>query len=185
MTYEVYRYIFIGAAVLCGISLAVTLLMFILLKIPKVVGDLSGATAKKAIKDIRRQNEESGEKKYKGSAFNEARGKLTDKISSSGEVEQRYGTHMHAIGTSKIGTQNLGRYEDMQIEENQTTLLYEESYPAPETTVLGNFGNATLDLDAAESSGKTTILGNSDVVFSVEYEITYIHTDEIISEVGR
>ena len=45
-------------------------------KIPKVISDLSGATARKTIKNIREQNEASGDKAYKVSAFNEARGKV-------------------------------------------------------------------------------------------------------------
>ncbi len=188
MTYEIYRYIFIGSAVLCGISLAATLIIFIALKIPKVMGDLSGATAKKAIKDIRRRNEETGEKNYKGSAFNEARGKLTDKISSSGEVVQRHGTQTHAAGTSKIGTQSLGAYTMPNGESDETTLLdaygkttvdLDES-PASETTLLDSFAVGTLDLDAHPTS-ETTILGTPCAeVFEIEYEITYIHTDEII-----
>ena len=85
MTYEVYRYIFIISAILCGIMLIVSVLLFILLKIPRIINDLSGRTAKKAIKNIREQNEASGEKFHKVSAFNESRRKLTDKISQSGQ----------------------------------------------------------------------------------------------------
>ena len=65
MTYEIYRYIFIGSAILCGVMFVVSILLFVLLRVPKLISDLSGLTAKKAIKNIREQNEATGEKYHK------------------------------------------------------------------------------------------------------------------------
>lgn len=166
MTYDVYRYIFIAAAVLCGVMLAVSVLLFVLLKIPKAVGDLSGSTARKAIKNIRERNEATGDKAYKVSAVNEARGKITDRISLSGTAPAAQG-QMRGINTSKIGTQNLTQTD-----------------AASETTVLACDGEAVAEQGFdGSSSGETTVLGSeTDVLnFTVEYEITFIHTDEIIS----
>lgn len=176
MTYDVYRYIFIGAAILCGIMFIVSILIFIFLKIPKVISDLSGATARKAIKTIREQNEASGDKGYKVSAFNEARGKLTDKISPSGNVIQQHQMQMRGIDTTKISTQEL------QVEEhaNETTVL--DSYN--ETSVLDNTGaGETSVLSEVMSSGETTVLSEvtNDSTFTIEYDITFIHTEEIIA----
>lgn len=167
MTYDIYRYIFIGAAILCGIMFIVSILVFIFLKIPKVISDLTGATARKAIKNIREQNEASGDKGYKVSAFNEARGKLTDKISPSGNVVQQYQAQMRGIDTTKISTQEL------QVEEH-----------ANETTVLDNTGaGETSVLSEVMTSGETTVLSEAtnDSAFTIEYEITFIHTNEIIA----
>lgn len=86
MSYDQYRYIFIIALILCGIMFAVSLILFFYLNIAKVIGDLSGSNAKKAIDDIRSQNEKTGYKTYKSSAVNQERGKLTDKISASGRL---------------------------------------------------------------------------------------------------
>ncbi len=176
MTYDIYRYIFIGAAILCGIMFIVSILVFIFLKIPKVISDLTGATARKAIKNIREQNEASGDKGYKVSAFNEARGKLTDKISPSGNVIQQHQMQMRGIDTTKIDTQEL------QVDEtvNQTTVL--DSYN--ETSVLDNTGaGETSVLSEVMSSGETTVLSEAtnDSAFTIEYEITFIHTNEIIT----
>ena len=55
MTYEIYRYIFIGAAILCGIMAIVSIALFFLLKIPRVIGDLTGSTARKAIEKIKKR----------------------------------------------------------------------------------------------------------------------------------
>lgn len=169
MTYDIYRYIFIGAAILCGIMFIISVLVFIFLKIPKVISDLSGASARKAIKNIREQNEASGDKGYKVSAFNEARGKLTDKISQSGNVIQQYQMQMRGIDTSKIGTQ------DLQTEESQSQTTVLNSYG--ETAVLDDFQANNISVMA-----DTTVLGASvdSQSFVVEYDITFIHTNEMI-----
>lgn len=174
MTYDIYRYIFIGAAILCGIMFIVSVLVFIFLKIPKVISDLSGATAKKAIKNIREQNEASGDKGYQVSAFNKARGKLTDKISPSGNVIEHYRMQMAAVGTTKIDTQELPANETSILELNN------------ETTVLDNQGvGETSVLSEISSAKETTVLSETvnGSAFIIEYDITFIHTDEII-EVG-
>lgn len=176
MTYDVYRYIFIGAAILCGIMFIVSVLVFIFLKIPKVISDLTGATARKAIKSIREQNEVSGDKAYKVSAFNEARGKLTDKISPSGNVVQQYHAQMRGIDTTKIGTQELSVDEAA----NQTSVL--EQYG--DKMVVDNSGaGETSVLSAPEPIGETVVLNaaSCNQTFCVEFEITFIHTNEIIA----
>jgi len=65
MTYDVYMMIFEVGRILAILMFVVSLILFFVLKIPAVIGDLSGATARKAIENIRNQNEESGEKAYK------------------------------------------------------------------------------------------------------------------------
>lgn len=174
MSYEVYRYIFIGAAICCGIMFVVSVLLFIFLKVPKLISDLTGRTAKKAIKSIREQNEASGDKGYKVSAFNEARGKLTDKISPSGNVIQQHQMQMRGIDTTKISTQELA-YEE---HSSETTVLN-----ANETSVLETTAEETSVLSepmAGETSVLTSEIAPVDNTFAIEYEITFIHTNEII-----
>lgn len=177
MTYDIYRYIFIGASILCGILFVVSVFVFIFLRIPKVISDLSGATARKAIKNIREQNEATGNKTHKVSALNQARGKLTDKISPSGNVIHRHQDQMGlGIETIKIETQELPVDES----GNQTTVL--ESYN--ETSVLENQGaGETSVLSKAGLAGETTVLGEgiNDATFTIEYEITFVHTNEMIA----
>ena len=191
MTYEVLRYIFIGAASLSGVMLIVSVLLFIFLRIPRVIGDLTGATARKAIENIRNQNESSGDKIYKSSAVNRERGKLTDKISASGNIARHETNPLGgAMATTKIATQNLSD----DILPNETTVLGTES--GNETTVLSN---ETTVLDSGTtvlsvSSNETTVLNLQDdqtatvndsqkksKIFEIEYEITFIHTDEVIA----
>ncbi len=207
MNYDTYRYIFIGAAILSGLMLVAAILVFILLNIPKVISDLSGATARKAIKAIREQNEAGGEKTYKASAYNQARGKLTDKISPSGNVIQQRDAMQHFVTTTKIETQEL--VQDAPANEttvlggaNETTVLGSANETtvlggANETTVLSGINapavpdfNATERIDdlmtkAAEMGvtgdlGAPTVGALVDAAFAIELEITYIHSDEII-----
>ena len=165
MSYEIYRYIFIGAAILCGAMIVTSILLFILLKIPKVIGDLTGRTARKAIENIRNQNESYGDKTYRSSLVNQERGKLTDKISPSGRLIRNPTDLLGgAMATEKIGTQQL---------------------VSDETTVLDSGNETTVLTGELENSGnETTLLSQTDIsnnVFEIEYEITYIHTNEIIS----
>lgn len=156
MTYEIYRYIFLGSAVLACIMLIVSILIFVLLKIPVVIGDLSGANARKAINKIRSQNENSGDKTYKSSLINKERGKLTDKISASGKIVKNItGNTYGAMATDKLDTQEL--------------------IGGSETAVLNSNNTATLE---------TVVLSDNIIknftTFEIEYDITYIHTNEII-----
>lgn len=169
MTYEIYRYIFLGGAILAGVMLVVSVLVFFMLKIPTVIGDLTGANARKAIENIRSHNESTGDKTYRSSQVNRERGKLTDKISPSGRIVKDPSHSLHgAMGTEKIGTQQLHPEDGA----SETTVLTGELTGANETTVLGNenLANETTVLNAQTFSN----------AFVIEYEITYIHTDEVI-----
>ena len=50
--------------IVAGISLALAIFLGINFKIPKIIGDLSGRTAKKSIAKMRASNEISGQKSY-------------------------------------------------------------------------------------------------------------------------
>lgn len=157
MTYEMYRYIFLGALIGCGVMAAVSGVLFFALRIPRVVGDLTGHTARKAIADIRRQNEQSGDKAYKSSTVNLKRGKLTDKITHSGRLISREETPFGA-GVTTV--------ELPQRQETDATTVLSESIG---TTVL--------------EPEETTVLSPPDAgsEFAVEYEITFLHSDEVIT----
>lgn len=166
MSYEMYRYIFLGGLIACGVFFVITVVLFFNLRIPKVISDLTGRTARKAIEDIRLQNEQSGDKTYQSSAVNLQRGKLTDKISQSGRLVPRDATPFGTgVITEKISTQQL---------------LTEE--PVGETSVLA-VSNETSVLDSG--MGETSVLDTSEAhmpqVFTIEFEITFIHTDEVIA----
>jgi len=174
MSYEIYRYIFLGALIACGIFFIVAVILFFTLNIPKVISDLTGRTARKAIENIRMQNEQSGDKTYQSSAVNLERGKLTDKISRSGRLIPRDATPFGTgVITEKIST--------MELEQPaaETDVL---NQPVGETDVLAPIAGETDVLSPA--AGETEVLSSveqSVQAFTVEYEITFIHTTEVIT----
>ena len=197
MTYDTYRYIFFGGAGLAALSLVIAVLLFFLLRIPRVIGDLSGVTARKAIDEIRKQNELSGNKLHKSSEVNLERGKVTDKIVAPGTPAQTVKEEplLGAMATEKIGTRQLAEeaqqaYESSLRKEagaNETTLLNAEDSGA--TTLLNTADSGETTVLNTTDSGETTVLEqnkkqtniNSDASFVIEYDITLIHTDEVIA----
>lgn len=155
MTYEVYRYIFLGGAILAAIMLVVSVIVFFLLNIPNVIGNLTGANARKGIENIR-NNGKNNNKSSELHRGNMSREKLTDKISYSGKiVKDDSPAQFGEFRTEKISTQQLD---------------------------FGSFSNETVVLnEAVNSNSDTTVLAENNAIFTVEYEITYIHTDEIIA----
>lgn len=174
MSYEMYRYIFFGALIACGVFFVIAVILFFTLKIPKVISDLTGRTARKAIESIRMQNEQSGDKTYQSSAVNLERGKLTDKISQSGRLMPRDATPFGTgVITEKIST--------MELEQpaGETDVL---DQPVGETDVLAPVAGETEVLAAVV--GETEVLTPMEApaqAFTVEYEITFIHTTEVIA----
>ena len=174
MSYEMYRYIFLGALIACGIFFVIAVILFFTLKIPKVISDLTGRTARKAIENIRMQNEQSGDKTYQSSAVNLERGKLTDKISRSGRLVPRNATPFGTgVITEKISTMKLDQpagETDVLTATEETSVL---ASPAGETEVL-----------TPPVAGETEVLAPTEQpaqAFTIEYEITFIHTSEVIA----
>lgn len=200
MTYDVYMNIYNVGVVLTIIMFVVSLILFFVLKIPAVIGDLSGATARKAIENIRNQNEETGEKAYKSSAVNQERGKLTDKISPSGSLHSKPSDKLgFGMKTEKISTQRLDNEDAGETTVlgggNETTVLSSGN----ETTVLSSDVGETAVLNEAPAYNETTVLspgmmntpgamnfGDTGELpplpgfFEIEQDITFIHTQEII-----
>lgn len=148
---------FIVAAVLFLIAVA----LFFLLDIPKLYGDISGRTARKAIEAIREQNRASGNKAYHPSAVNEERGRLTDRITQSGNLESRQADMSIGVGTEKFST------EMIYSQSNETTILNGEYSAASETTILTN--------NVVDENSSTTNNG-----FSLEVEISFTGSSDII-----
>ena len=137
MSVELLQTLSLTSYIIAGVLLLMSVALFFLLDIRKVIGDVTGSTARKAINSIREQNEASGNKAYKPSPVNAARGKLTDKITPSGRLEPQTAGLGGSPGTEKFDTTEL-------------------MPTAEETTVLNNAGNETTVL-----SGETTVLEQS------------------------
>lgn len=163
MTYELYRLVFLLALIACGVMAVVSAILFFTLKIPRVIGDLTGHTARKAIEDIRKQNEQTGDKSHRSSAVNRQRGKITSKISQSGNLMK----HPESPFGTGVTTEQLAERKNIRYCEETTVLE-----PAQETTVLysENGGMTAQDLPETDPAP----------YFGIEYEITFLHTNEVI-----
>lgn len=169
MSVEVLQTLSLALYIVAGVLLLVGIALFFLLDVPKLYGDISGRTAKKAIEAIRQQNESTGNKAYKPSAVNAERGRLTDKITHSGRLQSQTTGLPVSVGTEKLDTATLiPRYNETTVlaeTVNETTLL-EQS--AGETTVLVN--NEAPSNDAVSDSTK----------FTVDIEMSFTGSTEII-----
>lgn len=76
-TAEILSLISTISFVIAAISFVLAAFFWFYFKIPSVIGDLSGRTAKKSIARMRASNERAGGQGYKPSAANASRGKLT------------------------------------------------------------------------------------------------------------
>lgn len=180
MSVELMQTLSVVAFALAGVMLVVAVVLFFVLNIPRVFGEVSGSTAKKAIEDIRKQNETTGNKAYKPSPVNQQRGKITEKISSHGSSKSKNKDVTVSVGTAQLKEMNAADTSSETVMlENETAVLASE---AGETSVLENTsgqndfgitGPLFSDRDTFEqipSSGNVT----------VEYEICFVGSNEII-----
>ena len=147
---------FAGAAV----CLVMAIIFFVYFKIPSVIGDLSGRTARKSIEQMRVMNEKSGKKVYKPDKVNLERGKLTATMHGAGKVSDRPETGVldeNAVGIIQID-------ETMILHDRDETGILEEE-------------NETTQLD-----GKRETVPESSGGIRIELleEVMLVHTDEVI-----
>lgn len=182
MSVELLQTLSLVSYILAAVFLLVSISLFFILEIPKLYGDVSGRTAKKAIEQMRLNNESTGNKAYQPSKVNAERGRLTDKITHSGRIVSATSGMPIGAGTEKISTNILmGQSNETTLLDDgssETTLLYE---PANETTIL------TTELPAAN---ETTILvqeepseniQNTATKFEVLVEMSFTDSSEIIN----
>jgi hypothetical protein len=182
MSVELLQTLSLALYIVAGVLFLVGIVLFFLLDVPKLYGDVSGRTAKKAIEAIRQQNESTGNKAYKPSAVNAERGKLTDKITQSGRLQSQTSGLPVSVGTEKLDTSTL------MPQSNETTVLAEA---ANETTVLEQSAGETTVLTGTISlAGETTVLVNNEAPssgtvadptkFIVDVEMSFTGSSEII-----
>jgi hypothetical protein len=166
MTYELYHSLFIGFAIAAGLMFILSVILFFALKIPSVIGYLSGKTAKQTIE---KANDKS---KKRASAKKNTRPSAGDLIKTT-ELDKN----------KNAGTTVLSNNSTTLLASNGTTFL-----PSNGTTFLAD--NSVADTAfTANKSPKLYPTDNADMNpigfsaqnnFSVEFDITFVHTNEII-----
>lgn len=120
MTVEMLNNIAMAVYIAAGVVFLVAVALFFLLDIPKVVGELSGSTAKKSIQKIQEHNKNNS-------------GNLVHSNNPNSHVTKPSKTGRVGVGTEKFSTSAL------ESSSNETTLLVNkepENPAANETTVL-------------------------------------------------
>lgn len=149
----------ITSFVLATLFIVLTIVLWFVFKIPGVIGDLSGRNVRKSIAKMRQHNVETGNKAYRTSQNNIARGKLTETMEglvNSGNVEE--------TGLLKENTAKKHEVEATGLLIDDTTELLQHS---AETDSLEN---QSFEIDRPPSS----------IVIHMIEEVMMIHTNETI-----
>ena len=182
--------------VVAAVSFALAVFLWFYFKIPAVIGDLSGRTAKKSIARIRTNNERAGGQGYRPSTTNADRGMLTDTMKHSrklnadakkqADAEQKIVVHKVAqakaqspetelleenkanVQTTETELLDKPDGTELLVNENETAPLMEETIPLTEETAPLTEGTTLL---AQQSNGKKLVMLD---------DIMLIHTDEVI-----
>lgn len=165
MNYQKLNLIGIVLLCLCGLMLAISILLFIGLRMISVIGYLSGSTAKRQIEKLRSNNEESSLNKGIN-PYNRSRMKFTERI-TTGLIKSKH--------TSEL-TKTPQIAEVIRSSQLETEILA-KNYTDTSCTELLSCGTELLDSD-------TVILGTDDIKYNneltVKKSIILIHTSEVI-----
>lgn len=154
---EVLSIISIVSFVLAGVFLILAVLFWIKFGIPKIIGDLTGRTAKASIAKMRVNNEKTGVKSFKPSSENIKRNKLTETASGFNKTEE---------ATEKL---------DLSSTQPETEILSDNKADVLETDML-NMETSLLN----ENKTENPIAHTNSVNIEIIDELTFIHTDEVI-----
>ena len=173
-TAEILSLVSLISYIVAGVCLVLAVFFWIFFKIPSVIGDLSGRTARKSIEKMRQANVQSGNKSYRASATNIERGKLTDTMQHSTKLKK-------AKTTKEEPKQPSGeRPETGLLSENKAEATYGDETVAldtEETTGMLVDEEATAALNVEAPAVKRT--GGKKLTM-IE-EVMLIHTDEVIA----
>lgn len=148
--------------ILAVLFVILAIALWFIFKIPNVIGDLSGRNAKKSIARMRQNNEKTGDKSYRASEKNLARGKLTGTMEDMGKVKSHT-----SIEETGLLNENLARKYDEQV----TGLLLNDA-----TGLL----DESDETDALEETVDVANRAPSIVVVHKIEEVMLIHTEEVI-----
>lgn len=162
---EILSLISVIAFIAAGVCALLALLFWFLFKIPAVIGDLSGRTARKSIEKMRKANERTGSKSYRPSTTNAARGQLTDAMSQGLKKKVKTGDIVRPE-TGLLDENKAGKVEiqqtDLLADNDGTDLLVDE--------------DATMPLNMPDVTPRRP----GGVPIQMLTDIMLIHTDEVI-----
>lgn len=190
-----------------GIALITSIVLFIILRIPAVIGDLTGRTSARETKAWREANAASGDKLHKPSAVNVERGKLTEKVQEtqmsggakalvhkSKRLDKTGSARLHSRKKQDEVSEELTKNEEKQTTETLSSNVSEiDIEKQRKTDILVQEGTAVLDeavaIEINESARTgTTVLNETELFveesgledFKLTKSIVITHTDEVI-----
>ncbi len=157
-----------------GVCFVLAVFFWFFFKIPTVIGDLSGRTARKSIAKMRAANEKTGAKSYKESKTNAERGKLTGTMPDSGKLKKK--KDIPDDGKPETGLLSENKADGL---ESEATGVLDEATGIleSETTGLLIDENATAPLDTPAHKHPARAAGKK---LEMIEEVMFIHTDEVI-----
>ena len=161
---NVYEICFYGGLILAIIFFVISIILFIVLKIPKVIGELTGSAAKKGIKEKQQGKiTDSGisKKKEQAKYYNQNSGKIKARDTVSQETR---------ANNQDDTTESLGK-EKTPIKKP----VFTPQFDPEETAVLG--ANPRLDDEIAKASGDESE-APTDVLRDESEEATDVLRDE-------
>ena len=162
---NVYEICFYGGLVLAILLLIAAIVLFIVLKIPKVIGELTGSAAKKAMKEMQDGTASPGSvaKKEQEKYYNMGSGKITAKEAVSTREDRK------ANGNDSTELLEKSKEKEKKFEETDILRPGINDYDTPddgETEVLGSGADdeATdvLRDTSAGDDGATDVLRNDE-----------------------
>lgn len=183
-TAEILSLISTLSFVIAGISLVVAVFLWFFFKIPSVIGDLSGRTAKKSIARKRASNERAGGKGYKPSATNVERGKLTDTMQHSnkltGDVKKKPAEEPQKKNAA-VEPKKKSPVEDVMPETGLLATNKADVVDTQQTELLDSGAtDVLLEGDATTLLWDTPVKRVGGKKLTMLDEVMLIHTDEVI-----
>lgn len=188
--YAAYQHIALYCAIAAGVFLVLTIILFLVLKIPQIFGELTGRTARKAVQEMTENNPQSGKLRKKNTSTSKKKASRKDRKAEKTEDQEAKKRSYHDFVGENDTPVRLVSHDDMPTpavihprekspteDLDQTTVLQSEA----ETAVLGqNDLMETTVLDAVRDSVPTGKLSVQPETFKVLRSVVEIHTDEVI-----
>jgi hypothetical protein len=160
---------------MAAVFLILAVFFWIKFGVLRIIGDLSGRTAKKSIAKMREKNEKTGRKIHSAGSINVEHGKITDKMRDSDDLVNRSPMQNEEQLETGLLAENITYNESNNFTElldnNATCILNgntDEAFDNNATSILTENVMQVLPKEAA-SNGLTMI-----------DEVIIIHTDEVI-----
>ena len=143
---QAYEICFYGGLVLAILLLIATVVLFIVLKIPKVIGELTGSTAKKAMKEMKDGTVKPGSiaRKEQEKYYNMGSGKITAKEAVSSKEERK------ARGNDSTELLDKNKKKEKKFEETDILRPGVNDYNALDNEATDVLGNGNPDEEVTD-----------------------------------